>query len=111
MIDGATETVKHEIKKQEGKALPAFMAPMPASLIVPMASILRQPGASSLVKVIFGKGVSETEGGFLLLLAARLLITSIFGKGVTRAGKGVIRAGRKNDNMDHIDSCSFCSII
>ena len=36
LIDGASETVKHEIKKQEGGFLPAMMAPMAVSLIAPM---------------------------------------------------------------------------
>ena len=37
LIDGATETVKHEIKK-EGGFLGAMMAPVAASFIAPMAS-------------------------------------------------------------------------
>ena len=40
LIDVASETVKHEIKRQEGGFLPARMAPMAASLIVPIASSL-----------------------------------------------------------------------
>ena len=35
LIDGATETVKHEIKKQKGAFIGAIMAPMAASLIAP----------------------------------------------------------------------------
>ena len=42
LIDGASKTVKHEIKKQEGEFLPAIMAPMTASLIALMASSLMQ---------------------------------------------------------------------
>ena len=38
LIDVSTETVKHEIKKQEGGFLGAMMAPMTASMIAPMAS-------------------------------------------------------------------------
>ena len=38
LIDVSTETVKHEIKKQEGGFLGAMMAPMTASVIVPRAS-------------------------------------------------------------------------
>ena len=34
LIDGAHETVKHEIKKQEGGFLPAMVTPMSASLIL-----------------------------------------------------------------------------
>ena len=33
LVDGATETVKHEIKKQQGGLLDTMMAPMVASLI------------------------------------------------------------------------------
>ena len=41
VIDGAIETVNHEIKKkQEGEFLSAMMAPMAPSLIAPMASSL-----------------------------------------------------------------------
>ena len=40
LIDRVSETVKHEIKKQESGFLGAMMLPMAASLIAPMASIL-----------------------------------------------------------------------
>ena len=33
LIDGVTETVKHEIKKQEHRFLGAFLAPLAASLM------------------------------------------------------------------------------
>ena len=39
-----------------------------------------------------------------MLLAAPLLLKSIFGKGVTRVAKSVIRAGREYNNMDDIDN-------
>ena len=52
----------------------------------------------------FGKGVTETGGRFLLLLAAPLLLKSIFRRGVTRVGKSVIRAGREYNNMDDIEN-------
>ena len=42
LIDGANETVKLEVKKQEDEFLPAMMAPMAASLIALMASSLMQ---------------------------------------------------------------------
>ena len=45
LTDDATETVKHEIKKQEGGFLPILIAPMAASLIAPMESSLIQPMA------------------------------------------------------------------
>ena len=79
LIDGATETVEHEIKKQEGGALPVLMAPMAASLIAPMAFSLKQLAASSFVKCTFGKGVSEKEEGFLTVLEGHLLLKGIFG--------------------------------
>ena len=56
LIDGATETVKHEIKKQEGGFIGAIMPPM--------ASSLMQPVASSLINAISDKG---QEAGFLPL--------------------------------------------
>ena len=46
LIDGATETVKHEIKKQEHRFLGAMMGLMAASLIAPMASSLKEPVVS-----------------------------------------------------------------
>ena len=49
LTDGATEAVKHEMKKQKGGFLSVMMAPMAASLIVPMASSLIQPVASSML--------------------------------------------------------------
>ena len=42
LIHGATKTVWHEIKKQEGGSLNAMVAPMAASLIAPMISSLIQ---------------------------------------------------------------------
>ena len=44
LIDGVTETVKHEIKKQEG----GFLGP----LLAPLADSLVQPVISSVVKGI-----------------------------------------------------------
>ena len=43
LIDRVTETVKHEIKKQEGEFFGAFLAPLAVSLV--------QPLLSSIVKV------------------------------------------------------------
>ena len=48
-IDGATEKVKHEIKKQESGFLGAMVAPMAASLIALMTSSLMKPVPSSLI--------------------------------------------------------------
>ena len=43
LIDGVTETVKHEIKKQEGSFLGALLAPLTASLVQPMIpSIIKE---------------------------------------------------------------------
>ena len=44
VIDGVTETVKHEIKKQEGR--------FPWALLEPLAASLVQPVTSPVVKVI-----------------------------------------------------------
>ena len=38
LIDGITETVKHEIKKQEGGFLPVLLAHLAASLVQPVIS-------------------------------------------------------------------------
>ena len=76
-VDGASETVKHKIKKQEGGFLPAMMGSMVASSIAPMTSSLIQPLTSSLITTITGKGIRRAgkgQGGFLPLLAARLLL-------------------------------------
>ena len=64
LIDGATETVKHEIKQQESGFLGAMMAPIAFSLI--------QPVASSLMNAITGKGFTRAgkrqNVGFFQLL-------------------------------------------
>ena len=57
LIDGVTETVKHEIKKQEGGFLRAFLAPLAISLV--------QPVISSVVKVISGRGVRRAGRGYM----------------------------------------------
>ena len=84
-IDGATETVKHELKKQEGGFLGAMMAPIAA-----MASSLIQPLASSLINAASEKVVMRArkgqKGGFLPLLEL-LLMMKVLGKGVTRTGR------------------------
>ena len=57
LIDGATETVKHEIKKkkQEDGFLRALLRPLAASLV--------QPIVSSVVKGISGRGVRRAGRG------------------------------------------------
>ena len=57
LIDGITETVKHEIKKQEVGFFPAFFAPLTASLV--------QPVISSVVKGISERGVRRTGRGYM----------------------------------------------
>ena len=49
LIDGVSEVVKHETKKQEGKFLGALLAPLTASIV--------QPVISSVVKGISGTRV------------------------------------------------------
>ena len=56
LIDGVTETVKHEIKK-EGGLLGALLAPLPTSIV--------QPVISSVVKGINGRGVRRTGRGYM----------------------------------------------
>ena len=53
LIDGITETVKHEIKKQEEEFIPAFLAPLAASLV--------QPVISAVVKYMSGTRNHEEE--------------------------------------------------
>ena len=55
LTDDANETVKHEIKKQEGGFLIAMIAPIATSLIAPMAYSLMQPVAYSLTNALTGK--------------------------------------------------------
>ena len=56
LIDGFTETVKHEIKKQEGGFLGALLAPF-ASLV--------QLVTSSVVKGISGREVRRAGRGYM----------------------------------------------
>ena len=49
LIVGITETVKYEIRKQEGGFIPALLTPLVTSLV--------QPVISSVVKGIIGRGV------------------------------------------------------
>ena len=56
LTDDANETVKHEIKKQEGGFLIAMIVPIATSLIAPMAYSLMQPIAYSLTNALTGKG-------------------------------------------------------
>ena len=48
-IDGVTETVRYEMKEQDGRFLGALLAPLGASLV--------QPVISSVVKGISERGV------------------------------------------------------
>ena len=57
LIDGVTETVKNETKKQEGGFLGALLAPLAASLV--------QPVISSVVKGIRGRGVRRAKRGYM----------------------------------------------
>ena len=91
LIDGVTETLKDEIKNQEGGVLASLMAPMAASLIWPLTS--------SLLGGTFEKGISEIEKRQehkILPLLASILFKGIFGKGVTTAGKGYNYMGHMN---------------
>ena len=57
LIDGVTETVKDEIKKEESGFLPALLAPWAASLV--------QPVIPSVVKGISGKGIGRAMRGYM----------------------------------------------
>ena len=57
LIDGVTETVKHKIKKQNGRFLGALLALLSTSLV--------QPVISSAVKGINGRGVRRAGRGYM----------------------------------------------
>ena len=57
LIDGVTETVKHEIKEQEGGLSGALLASLATSLV--------QPVISSEVKGISERGVRRAERGYM----------------------------------------------
>ena len=57
LLDGVTETVKNEIKK-EGGFRGALLAPLAASLV--------QPVIFSVIKGISGRGVRRTETGYMV---------------------------------------------
>ena len=57
LIDGVTETVKHEIKKQEGRFL--------GTLLAPLATLLVQPVSSSVVKGIRRRGVRRVKRRYI----------------------------------------------
>ena len=58
LIDRVTETVKHEIKKQEGGFLGALLAPLALSLV--------QLVLSSVLKGIRRRGVRRAERGYMV---------------------------------------------
>ena len=58
LIDGVTETVKYEIKKQEGGIFGTLLAPLAASLV--------QPVVSSVVKGTSGRGVRRAGRGYMV---------------------------------------------
>ena len=77
LIEGATETVKHEGKIRNG-LFDALIAPMSASMIAVMTTSLIHPVVSSLINVISAKGVMKAgkkqEGVFLPLLVLLLMM-------------------------------------
>ena len=60
VIDGVTETVKHEIKRKEGGFLGAFLAALAA-----LAASLVQPVISSAVKDISARGFRRAGRGYM----------------------------------------------
>ena len=57
LIDGITETVKDEMKKQKGGFLGALLAPLAASLVQAVISLV--------VKGISGRGVRRAGRGYM----------------------------------------------
>ena len=84
--DSATETVKHELKKQKGRFLGSMMVPMAASLIRCIVFSVIWPMASLLMNAISGKRVIKAGKGqwdeILLLIALALMIKAMYGKRV-----------------------------
>ena len=94
LIDNATETVKHEIKNQEGGFLGPVLAPMTALVIFSLI----KPVAPLLINAITGKwvrGAGKRQEGKILSLLTLPLMIKILGKGVRRAGRG-------NNNINEI---------
>ena len=65
-IDGVTETVKHEIKNQEGGFLGTVLALPSASLVL--------PAISSVVKGISGRGVIRSGKEYIISIMALDLV-------------------------------------
>ena len=80
LFDGATETVKPEIK-QEGGFFVSMIAPITALLITPITSSLIQPVDSLLINAVTG---NKQTGEFLPLLALSLMM-KVLGKRVRKA--------------------------
>ena len=57
LIDGITETVKHEIKKQESRFLGALLQPLVASIVQPVVYLV--------VKGISGSRVRRAGRGYM----------------------------------------------
>ena len=57
LIDGVTEKVKHEIKKQEGGFL--------GDLLAPLAASIKQSVISSIIKGVSGRGVRRAGRGYM----------------------------------------------
>ena len=57
LIDGVTETVKHEIKKQEGGFLGALLAPLAASFV--------RQAISPVIKCISGRRARRAGRGYM----------------------------------------------
>ena len=57
LIDGVTEIVKHQIKKEEGRFLGALLVPLAVSLVPPVIS--------SVVKSISERGVRRAGRGYM----------------------------------------------
>ena len=72
LIDGVTETVNHEIKKQEVGFLATLLAPMAASLTATVTS--------SLIGGFFGKGVMRSGRGVLTVSNVHLKTLTILAK-------------------------------
>ena len=92
LIDSATETVKHKIKKARQWISWCYHGTYGCFIDNTYGFFLIKPVASSLIITITGKG---QEGGFLPLLALPLMMKAL--------GKVVRKAGGGSNNTDHMD--------
>ena len=90
LIGGASETGKHEIRKQQVGFLPAMIAPMVTSLIAPMVyGVFITATCSFFIDKCYNwkrshQSRKEQEGGILPLLALPLMMKVLYIKHIVK---------------------------